>query len=97
MSNSEILIAVAWFTHRDLFDALLLALDRGVKVSVIIVEDIINCGPNGLDFSTFIAKGGLLRFMNTRKILMRMTGCPSADYVLEICYAWIDEEIGGVA
>ena len=33
--------------------------------------------------------------------IMRMTGCPSADYVLEICYAWIEDEvkhqIGGVA
>ena len=35
--------------------------------------------------------------------VMRMTGCASADYVLEICYAWIDDEldvkqqIGGVA
>lgn len=75
MSNFEISVAVAWFTHRDLFDALLLALDRGVKVSVILVEDIINCGPNGLDFSTFIAKGGLLRFMNTRKILMHNKFC----------------------
>jgi len=24
--------------------------------------------------------------------IMRMTGCPSADYVLEICYAWIEDE-----
>lgn len=81
-SNSEISIAVAWFTHRDLFDALLLALDRGVKVSVIIVEDIINCGPNGLDFSTFIAKGGSLRFMNTRKILMHNKFCIFDNKVL---------------
>ena len=29
--------------------------------------------------------------------VMRMTGCPSADYVLNICYAWINEEIGGIA
>lgn len=29
--------------------------------------------------------------------VMRMTGCPSADYVLDICYAWIEEEKGGVA
>ena len=30
--------------------------------------------------------------------IMRMTGCPSADYVLEICYAWINDELeGGVA
>lgn len=82
MSNSEIFVAVAWFTHRDLFDALLLALNRGVKVSVILIEDIINCGPNGLDFSTFIAKGGLLRFMNTRKILMHNKYCIFDNKVL---------------
>lgn len=34
--------------------------------------------------------------------IMRLTGSPSADYVLEICYAWINEELnyqleGGVA
>ena len=29
--------------------------------------------------------------------VMRMTGSPSADYVLETCYAWIEEERGGVA
>ena len=29
--------------------------------------------------------------------VIRMTGCPSADYVLETCYAWIEEEKGGVA
>ena len=25
--------------------------------------------------------------------IVRTTGCPSADYVLEICYAWINEEV----
>ena len=29
--------------------------------------------------------------------VMRMTGCPSADYVLETCYAWIEEEKGSVS
>jgi hypothetical protein len=30
--------------------------------------------------------------------IVRTTGCPSADYVLQICYAWIAEEMeGGVA
>ena len=29
--------------------------------------------------------------------IMRMTGCPSADYVLEICYAWINDEVCGSA
>ena len=74
-SMSEICIAVAWFTHRNLFDAILKALDRNVKVSVILIDDIINRGPNGLDFATFIAKGGEIRFMNTRKVLMHNKFC----------------------
>lgn len=74
-STSEICIAVAWFTHRNLFHAILGALDRNVKVSVILIDDIINRGPNGLDFTTFITKGGEIRFMNTRKLLMHNKFC----------------------
>ena len=74
-SVSEIYIAVAWFTHRDLFQAVLSALDRNVRVSVILIDDIINCGPNGLDFSIFINKGGSIRFMDTRKLLMHNKFC----------------------
>ena len=74
-STSEICIAVAWFTHRDLFQTILNALDRKVKVSVILIDDIINRGPNGLDFATYIAKGGTIRFMNTRKLLMHNKFC----------------------
>ena len=74
-STSEICIAVAWFTHRDLFQAVVNALDRKVKVSVILIDDIINRGPNGLDFATYIAKGGTIRFMNTRKLLMHNKFC----------------------
>lgn len=74
-STSEIVIAVAWFTHRDLFQAVLSALERNVRVSVILIEDIINCGPNGLDFSYFIKKGGSVKFMGTRKLLMHNKYC----------------------
>ena len=72
---SEICIAVAWFTHRDLFNAIIKALDRKVRVSVILIDDIINRGPNGLDFAAFISKGGMIRFMNTRKLLMHNKFC----------------------
>lgn len=74
-STSDIFVAVAWFTHRDLFQAILNALDRKVKVSIILIDDIINRGPNGLDFALFIAKGGQIRFMNTRKLLMHNKFC----------------------
>ena len=74
-SISDICIAVAWFTHRDLFHAILNALDRKVKVSIILIDDIINRGPNGLDFALFLTKGGQIRFMNTRKLLMHNKFC----------------------
>lgn len=74
-STSNICIAVAWFTHRDLFHAVLNALDRKVKVSIILIDDIINRGPNGLDFALFLSKGGQIRFMNTRKLLMHNKFC----------------------
>ena len=74
-SVSDIYIAVAWFTHRDLFQAVISALDRRVRVSIILIDDIINCGPNGLDFSFYINKGGSIRFMDTRKLLMHNKFC----------------------
>ncbi len=74
-STSDICIAMAWFTHRDLFHAILNALDRKVKVYIILIDDIINRGPNGLDFALFLAKGGQIRFMNTRKLLMHNKFC----------------------
>lgn len=74
-SATDICIAVAWFTHRELFQAILRALDRDVRVSAILIDDIINRGPNGLDFTPFLEKGGAIRFMNTRKLLMHNKYC----------------------
>ena len=81
-STSEICIAVAWFTHRDLFQSILSTLDRKVKVSIILIDDIINRGPNGLDFATYIEKGGTIRFMNTRTLLMHNKFCVFDNQVL---------------
>lgn len=81
-SSSDICIAVAWFTHRELFQAIIRALDRKVRVSAIIIDDIINRGPNGLDFTPFIENGGSIRFMNTRKILMHNKFCLFDNKVL---------------
>lgn len=81
-STSEICIAVAWFTHRDLFHSILSALDRKVKVSIILIDDIINRGPNGLDFATYIEKGGTIRFMSMRALLMHNKFCVFDNQVL---------------
>lgn len=74
-SNKDIIIAVAWFTQLDLFNAIIGALDRGVNVSLILIKDIINCGDYGLDFSLYLQKGGKLCFVNKRNILMHNKFC----------------------
>ena len=74
-SKTDICLAVAWFTHQNLFNAVIKALERNVRVSIILVDDIINRGPNGLDFSTYIEKGGTIRFADTRKVLMHNKFC----------------------
>lgn len=74
-SNKDIIIAVAWFTQHDLFDAIINALERGVNISLILIKDIINCGDYGLDFSLYLQKGGKLCFVNKRNILMHNKFC----------------------
>ena len=74
-STKEICIAVAWFTHRDLYSAIIKALSRNVKVSVIIIDDLINRGPYGLDFDDYISRGGVIRFISTRNLLMHNKFC----------------------
>ena len=66
-SKQSINVAVAWFTQRELFVAILDALDRGVSVSIILIDDIINRNEYGLDFSLLIRKGGNLRFADSWK------------------------------
>ena len=53
-SKRDISIAVAWFTQRDLFNAIIGAIDRGVNVSLILINDIINRNEYGLDFSLYL-------------------------------------------
>ena len=62
LSHKEIRVAVAWFTNQDLFDTLISCLERGVKTSLIIIDDYINNGDYGLNFQYFINKGGILLY-----------------------------------
>jgi len=62
-AQTEIKIAIAWFTNKTLFDALLESLNRGVSIELIIQYDGINCNDKkGLKFELFIEKGGKLYF-----------------------------------
>lgn len=81
-SQKNISIAVAWFTQRDLFNEIINSLDRGVNVSVILINDIINRSEHGLDFSLYIQKGGKLCFVDSRKTLMHNKFSLFDEYIL---------------
>ena len=74
-ATSNIEVAVAWFTHRELFSEILSALDRKVSVEVLLSDSIINRGEHGLDFSLFLNKGGKLKFANSVKSFMHNKFC----------------------
>lgn len=74
-ASSEINIAVAWFTQRELFDAVIKAMERGVHVSLVLMDDLINRNEYGLDFALFISKGGKLCLVNNKMILMHDKFC----------------------
>jgi hypothetical protein len=60
-SNSEIYIAVAWFTNHDIFNVLLEKAKK-IPVNLIILNDDINNRIDGLDFQQFIDNGGKFYF-----------------------------------
>lgn len=74
-ASTQIDVAVAWFTQRDLFNTLISALDRGVTVSVLLSDSIINTAEHGLDFNLFIKKGGRIKFANSLKAFMHNKFC----------------------
>ncbi len=75
ITQSEIKIAVAWFTQRELFSEVLGALNRGVDVSMIIIKDFINCGMYGLPLQQFVEAGGHLHFVSDRSWTMHNKFC----------------------
>ena len=60
LSEKSILVAVAWFTDKELFQGLIDALKREVKVEVCIVNDDINMGDRSLPWDEFKSAGGKL-------------------------------------
>ena len=62
-AQSEIVAAVAWFTDRDIFEALCRKAAAGVNVSIALIGDDINKGPGGLNFLKLDVLGGKVTFL----------------------------------
>lgn len=61
-ATTEIKVAVAWFTNRQLFAKLCEKRKSGVNVSIVVIDDFINNGDWGLNFQEFINLGGKLYY-----------------------------------
>ena len=60
-ANSEVLVAMAWFTSSELFEALLSCRRRSVKVELVLLDDAINWMYYAPDFNRLIEAGGTIR------------------------------------
>lgn len=60
-AKKEVVIAMAWFTSSELFEAIISCLHRKVNVELILLDNAINYMYYAPDFNQFIAAGGKLR------------------------------------
>ncbi|MDF1548152.1 MAG: phospholipase D-like domain-containing protein [Bacteroidales bacterium] len=56
-SRKSLIIAIAWFTNKEIYNALIEQLTKGIKIDLIIADDIINFRENALNFNELIKKG----------------------------------------
>jgi hypothetical protein len=61
-AKKEILIAVAWFTNKELFDLLVKKANDNVSVKLIVINDDINNRKFGVDFQEIIGAKGVFYF-----------------------------------
>lgn len=64
-AQETIQVAMAWFTSSELFNTLLLCLDRNVEVELILLDNAINYMDYAPDFNQFIKAGGKLRIADS--------------------------------
>lgn len=64
-AEAEIIVAIAWFTDRDIFEVLCNKARAGTKVSVVLIGDKINQGPGGLNFQRLRNYGGAVAFFSS--------------------------------
>jgi len=65
-ANSEVLIAMAWFTSKELFDALIDCRKRAVKVDLVLLDNAINWTDYAPDFNRLIEADGIVRIARTK-------------------------------
>ena len=88
LSQHSICIAVAWFTNDIIFESLKSALNKKVKVKVVILNDLINRNEFGLDFGILTKLGAEVRFAKSDKGTMHNKFCIIDKVVITGSYNW---------
>ena len=87
-AEKRVYVAVAWFTNNSLFEALLNAAQRKVKVKVLILDDILNRNEFGLDFGVLANHGASVKFSYDAMRTMHHKFCVIDDMVITGSYNW---------
>lgn len=89
-AEKEVLIAMAWFTNEELFRACLQCLQRGVKVKLVLLDDLINHCDFGVDFNLFIAMKGSQFYLypQTKKFLHHKFCIIDGNILITGSYNW---------
>lgn len=87
-SESRLYAAVAWFTNQAIFDRLIQACQRQVKIKIILLDDIINRNEFGLNFGILAGKGADIRFSKVNLGTMHNKYCIIDNKVITGSYNW---------
>ena len=80
--------AVAWFTNRELFEALCKKAKQGIKVELIVINDYINNRFDGLKFEELIASGGDFYFAKIEEPMHHKFCIIDEQILLNGSYNW---------
>ena len=87
-AKDRVYVAVAWFSNHVIFDELIRALKREVRVKILILDDLLNRNEFGLNFGIIENNGADVRFANSKSRIMHNKFCVIDDKVITGSYNW---------
>lgn len=90
-SQSEIKIAVSWFTNIRIYETLIHKLGDGVRVTILINNDEVNNNSNSFDFNLIINNGGKVYFMDNKYLMHNKFAIIDNEHVITGSYNYTDQ------
>jgi hypothetical protein len=87
-AQNSILIAVAWFNNREIYNALLNKAKTGIKIELIIVNDEVNNKSGGLDYQRLIDSDVRFYFADSARLMHNKFSIYDGETLLNGSYNW---------